>query len=873
MITDLIQVTDITSEYIIYIEPQYLRNSSHKRDMKSDIYSLGILLWEMSSGRPPFIEYTQKALGLIRIERKILNGEKEKSVAGTPLEYLQLYQKCWQDDPNLRPEINEVYEILSKLKLQSDINKEFNTQVTDDKNLSSTDNDNDEMSFPYNTKITLEISEGSAQKMIKQFKLNHGIILNEYDIIPSVQGVAVEDGELEVNLYEGDPLIYTSINSEDNELKIDTCISFPVAEIVYNGNLLKSFSEYSNDEKKLHELYGDFLARKFLVGGQLFIEDFNLATKTQADILKFYLYCIYNSVKYSTEIQYSNLFTLNLLPKLVTLSGEKIDNHEKLINWMNDLYQNKVVNIISYDDLIPISRLKDGTSADEDFEEKQPGIANFKEMLDFEDWAGDAADNNLMGWTEDYSLFQGLIVNKDDEIEISEKIAIDFTKIPKVNLRDKSYLEMLRPSTTSEVGLISGNIFSVRNLNIFPFTRNNPKAYEGYHVLIKCEQYEILLNENDLRPTQEFEQVIEEALNSMKPLKSLQDIFNEYGHLFSLRIILGGFLKHVLQDLPSDITFDDINNGNNKILESLDKLNISYLLTQIGRPIEKNDLLKWIQNHLEVVEYDKIIPLYKILKTEQQERINDLLQNNYKILMTGITDLTDLNNNNLENYKRINFDLSMESEDYEVFGLIISENNKKLEEIYVNFGLYDFNGFYAIVKKGKRNIDITKYYVLWIIIGKPSNSLRFSPKNRDFQVNYLKKSVKLKSNKSTYHIKTPFPLYEGYTIFTHTNHSSINYESNNIIKLINWKEGSIKIQVESTFKFESSANSESSSDSDFDNVIDFEIDIYICIISTNHENLKIDNNGKEYPLNLIGYTLTKENFSDNESGKNEVFGK
>ena len=109
--------------------------------------------------------------------------------------------------------------------------------------------------------------------------------------------------------------------------------------------------------------------------------------------------------------------------------------------------------------------------------------------------------------------------------------------------------------------------------------------------------------------------------------------------------------------------------------------------------------------------------------------------------MTGITDLKDLNNNNVEHYKRVNLALSLENQSYEVFGSIISENNTKLEEIYVNFGLYDFNGFFAIIKKSEANIDITKCYVLWMIIGIPSKLSVFSSKNRDFQVKYFEKSI------------------------------------------------------------------------------------------------------------------------------------
>ncbi|CAB4381702.1 unnamed protein product [Rhizophagus irregularis] len=40
---------------------------------------------------------------------------REVPIEGTPLEYQQLYQKCCDGDPELRPDIEEVYEILSQL--------------------------------------------------------------------------------------------------------------------------------------------------------------------------------------------------------------------------------------------------------------------------------------------------------------------------------------------------------------------------------------------------------------------------------------------------------------------------------------------------------------------------------------------------------------------------------------------------------------------------------------------------------------------------------------------------------------------------------------------------------------------------------------
>ncbi|RGB24374.1 hypothetical protein C1646_773201 [Rhizophagus diaphanus] len=412
---------------------------------------------------------------------------------------------------------------------------------------------------------------------------------------------------------------------------------------------------------------------------------------------------------------------------------------------------------------------------------------------------------------------------------------------------------MIRPSTKLEVGLISSNILSIENLSSFPFIKIDGKSYEDfYYILVKFESYEILLDVDNVKPTKEFEQIIEKALNSMKPLKDLQRIFNEYGHLFPQRIILGRSLKIILPDSSSNNTFENV--------KSLDDLDVSYLLTQKGEIIEKDNLSQWFDNtryNLEIIEFDNIIPLYKILK-EEQIKIDDILDKfndfqNSRIIMTGITDLKDLDNDEILYYKHINLETSLEDENYEVFGSIISKDNSKLDNIYVNFGLYDFNGFYAIIKKSEiANTDLKNCYISWMIVGRLSQLSVFSPNNRDFQVNYFKKLVELQSNQLNYRIETSFSLSEGYTIFAHAYHSSTNYEPNNIIELIKWSRNSIIFQITNL----SQLNLNDDSLTETKNIIS--MDLNICILPTDYKYLKICNN-REREYHLIGYILTKEN--------------
>ncbi|CAG8588189.1 13692_t:CDS:2, partial [Racocetra persica] len=86
-----------------FIEPQKFKNKNYKQDKKSDIYSLGVIFWEISSCSPPFCSLDPNAVIL-----DVCKGIREKTVAGTPNEYVQLYSDCWKEDPTCRPEIYNI---------------------------------------------------------------------------------------------------------------------------------------------------------------------------------------------------------------------------------------------------------------------------------------------------------------------------------------------------------------------------------------------------------------------------------------------------------------------------------------------------------------------------------------------------------------------------------------------------------------------------------------------------------------------------------------------------------------------------------------------------------------------------------------------
>jgi serine/threonine protein kinase len=75
--------------------------SGKETTFASDIYSIGMLIWEISSGQPPFINFENDYY----LAMNIINGMRPKIVPGTPLEYKGLMEQCWDADPTKRPDI------------------------------------------------------------------------------------------------------------------------------------------------------------------------------------------------------------------------------------------------------------------------------------------------------------------------------------------------------------------------------------------------------------------------------------------------------------------------------------------------------------------------------------------------------------------------------------------------------------------------------------------------------------------------------------------------------------------------------------------------------------------------------------------------
>src|ERR1044072_6355146 len=94
-----------------YIAPEVINGKEYA--FASDIYSIAMLMWEISSGQPPFINYEHDYC----LAANIINGIRPRIVSGTPLEYESLIKQCWDADPLKRPDTNTLWMKIRKINL------------------------------------------------------------------------------------------------------------------------------------------------------------------------------------------------------------------------------------------------------------------------------------------------------------------------------------------------------------------------------------------------------------------------------------------------------------------------------------------------------------------------------------------------------------------------------------------------------------------------------------------------------------------------------------------------------------------------------------------------------------------------------------
>ncbi len=103
-----------------FVAPEVLRGKPYTT--ASDIYSFSMIMWEFTSGTPPFDD---REHGL-QLSLSICKGERPEIIENTPHCYIDLMKKCWDKDLLKRPNASEIKKIIDNWIsniIKKDINK------------------------------------------------------------------------------------------------------------------------------------------------------------------------------------------------------------------------------------------------------------------------------------------------------------------------------------------------------------------------------------------------------------------------------------------------------------------------------------------------------------------------------------------------------------------------------------------------------------------------------------------------------------------------------------------------------------------------------------------------------------------------------
>ncbi|EXX72040.1 Skm1p [Rhizophagus irregularis DAOM 197198w] len=93
-----------------YIAPEVINGKGYT--FRSDIYSIAMLMWEISFGQPPFMNYEHDYILAI----DIIDGIRPKIVSEIPSKYKSLMEQCWDANPLKRPDTRTLHKKINEIK-------------------------------------------------------------------------------------------------------------------------------------------------------------------------------------------------------------------------------------------------------------------------------------------------------------------------------------------------------------------------------------------------------------------------------------------------------------------------------------------------------------------------------------------------------------------------------------------------------------------------------------------------------------------------------------------------------------------------------------------------------------------------------------
>ena len=118
---------------VSYIAPEVLQGKKNTKE--SDVYSVGMLMWEIFAGHPPFDDRAHDFCLIFQI----CEGLRPEILPKMPNDYTQMMKKCWDAEPSKRPTIWELW-IFAENKLREIYEGKIDSNNNNSSNVSSSNN-------------------------------------------------------------------------------------------------------------------------------------------------------------------------------------------------------------------------------------------------------------------------------------------------------------------------------------------------------------------------------------------------------------------------------------------------------------------------------------------------------------------------------------------------------------------------------------------------------------------------------------------------------------------------------------------------------------------------------------------------------------
>ncbi|CAG8463643.1 22207_t:CDS:10 [Gigaspora margarita] len=703
------------------------------------------------------------------------------------------------------------------------------------------------------------------QKLLKAWRLN----LAGNNFMTSNRIIFGYNGKLDIVTCSREPLVYAVVNDSSDRPKSfwdklrdsypefsstrespfndicedDVCLLFPIAEITYSGTINKG--------------------SKLDLNRKLILRNFADANSVQIEHFKSHLAWALDSHQSQRENPFEDATIFDF--PIIETTNKNLKNPKDLSMWIRRLYEDNVVEIISYEEIVPIFTFLEKVEytyiSDTFINRLIPGISNKHQEITLNDWIEDLPLRNLLTLISKFPFRHGMLVDQFG-ISLPNNQALAFTQSPIVSKRNNYYLQLIQPETSMEEILLRNKV--THKLSSIPFIEyNSTTQIDNVYLFLHYEKIEIFLDQC-VAPLPVFKKAVEDAVRSIHPYRALQEVFNEFGHFLPKSIVLGSQLREILKNQMNTSSHALIKKkfvaasqaDVDKILECTKVFDINYLLTSNGQVVMMDQIFDWfseIENndeYLKFIRIDQVTPLYKILSYDLQNKIEIILENRLdsRILLTGVKTF-DIDDNSTEAYVRINFDENsvLDSSFYDAIGLVFDNKNIRSEDCAISFGLFDCYGFSAFITvKDSTARNIKGWHIIWMIIGKHSLVGAFSENQRETDIAFHNAFVDLTTCYDDFiYIPLSFVLSKNCIILFSTLYSANNPPEQNF-KLTRWSKDVLELKI-------TKLNMDQTQLSPFY--------LNICAVYPREEmSFKVDFGDKLVAYNILGHNLDANNY-------------